>query len=67
MAEIVLVEMPISARVNKSGWGNCILTNPSAIKIQTTGPGAETLLNIQVPQGKQWKVSIYVEITETDT
>lgn len=66
MAEIALNEVPLPARVNKSGWDIRTLTNPSGLKIQAIGPGAEIILNAQVPQGKAWKVSTYVEIEETE-
>ena len=53
-------------RVRKWGEEVVIITPPSKIKIQTTGPGAMVLLEEAPPDGKTWSVFIRVEAAETD-
>jgi hypothetical protein len=54
------------ARTKFGGEDIVILTSPSKLKIQVTGPGAQTLLDIAPPQGKQWRILVRVEAIETD-
>ena len=41
------------------------LTAGKRIRVRTT-PDGDVYLNEQVPEGKQWKVSVSVQIEETD-
>lgn len=42
------------------------VTNPSALKVQMTGPSASTWLDAKCPKGKKWNVQVWVSITETE-
>jgi hypothetical protein len=53
------------ARVRKVGDQEVTLNAPDTLRIQTTGPGAATLLNQGPAAGKVWTVTIRVEIKET--
>ena len=52
------------ASTARTGTQALTLTNPSVLKIQTTGPGAVTLLQDGPSPGKTWTVSLYVHIRE---
>jgi hypothetical protein len=54
------------ARQKKAGAEVVTISFPSKIKIQTTGPGEQTLLDIAPPQGKQWQLLVRVDVEETD-
>jgi len=43
-----------------------VISPPSKIKIQTTGPGAQTILDESPPEGMTWSVFIRVEAAETE-
>ncbi len=54
------------ARVRK--WGEQVIvgvTSPAKVKVQTTGPGSQTLLEEGPGAGKTWEVLIRVEVKET--
>ena len=53
-------------RVRKWGEETITIFSPSKIKIQTTGPGAQTLLDEAPPDGKTWTIFIRVEAAESD-
>ena len=53
-------------RVRKWGEEVVVITPPSKIKIQTTGPGAQVLLEEAPPTGKTWSIFIRVEAAESD-
>jgi len=53
-------------RVRKWGEETVTISPPSKIKIQTTGPGAQTLLDVSPPDGKIWTIFIRVEAAESD-
>ena len=53
-------------RVRKWGEEVVVITPPSRIKIQTTGPGAQVLLDESPPTGKTWSIFIRVEAAESD-
>jgi len=63
---IALSETEVSARTLKRGDGNFTLQGGKRLRIQKWGPGAEDLLDTTVPEGKQWAVSIFVSVVETD-
>ena len=42
------------------------LSSPSQLKIQFTGPGAETILLAGPPEGKMWDVTVKVFVDETE-
>lgn len=52
-------------RTRKVGEQVLTLTPPSAVKIQTTGPGASTVIEAGPGSGKTWTVLVRVEIKET--
>ena len=53
-------------RVRKWGEQVIAISPPSKIKIQTTGPGAQVLLDEAPPDGKTWSIFIRVEAAESD-
>ena len=53
-------------RVRKWGEDVVVISPPSKIKIQTTGPGATVILDEAPPEGKTWSIFIRVEAAETD-
>jgi hypothetical protein len=61
-----LVEFIEPARTTKGGEEIVTISSPSSIKIQITGPGAQTILNTTPPAGKVWRIRVCVEVVETD-
>lgn len=59
-----LIDFTEPARQKKAGAEEITISFPSKIKIQVTGPGATTLLDIDPPQGKQWKLLVRVDVEE---
>ena len=53
-------------RVRKWGEEVIVITPPSKLKIQTTGPGAQVLLEQGPPDGMTWSIFIRVEAAESD-
>ena len=53
-------------RVRKWGEEVVVITPPSKLKIQTTGPGAQVLLEQGPPDGMTWSIFIRVEAAESD-
>lgn len=53
------------SRVTKGGEQVVVVTPPSKMKIQVTGPGAQTLLDASPPDGKTWRITVRVEAEET--
>ncbi len=62
---IELNEEPVSARTLKRGDGSFTMAAGKTLKIETS-PAGEELLEVEVPEGKQWSVSIFVSVVETD-
>ena len=63
------MELQISTtpeKVRKWGEEIVVISPPSKIKIQTTGPGAQVLLEEAPPDGKTWSIFIRVEAAESD-
>lgn len=42
------------------------ITGSQSLKVQFTGPGAETLIDQGPPAGHSWKIKTVVSITEYD-
>lgn len=61
--ELIPYEEP--ARTRRVGEQEITITPPTNLKIQTTGPGATTLLNEGPSGGKSWTILVRVEIKET--
>lgn len=53
-------------KVRKWGEEIVVISPPSKIKIQTTGPGAQTILDESPPEGMTWSVFIRIEAAETE-
>ena len=53
-------------KVRKWGEEVIVISPPSKLKIQTTGPGAQTILEEGPPDGMTWSIFIRVEAAETD-
>jgi len=60
-----LATFNIPALLRKWGEQEVVLSFPSTLKVQTTGPGADTLLNQGPEAGKTWTVLVRVEVKET--
>ena len=55
-----------SARVWKQGEQIIAgMTYPAKVKVQTTGPGSQTLLDEGPVEGKTWEILVRVEVRET--
>lgn len=52
-------------RVRKWGEETVTISPPSKLKIQTTGPGAQIILDEGPPDGMTWTIFIRVEAAET--
>ena len=65
MPELFLLANTISAHVLKFGAAEGTLNFPSHLKVQTTGPGAETCFESGPASNKQWVVRVSLEIVET--
>jgi len=63
---MILDEQIIQARYARLGSATVVVTAPGNLKIQTTGPGAGSVFDDGPMAGKQWAVTIRLEITETD-
>lgn len=63
---MVLDELVIPARYGKIGRDMFNVLHPANLKIQTSGPGATMLLNEGPPTGKQWSVTIQLDVVEFD-
>jgi len=46
--------------------GGTVVTDAGKLKIQTTGPGAKTLLDEGPPAGKTWSVEVSLSVVEQD-
>ena len=55
----------IAAKTEYNGSTTLNINSGKSLKIETTPQGDE-ILNIAVPSGKKWKVSLKVHITETN-
>jgi len=53
------------AKIKYAGSASFIMAEKDELKIQDTGQQGH-LLSETVPDGKQWSVTIYVNIVETD-
>lgn len=60
-----LVESTRPAATLKYGVQEVTLSAPAKLKIQTTGPGAESVLELGPENGKTWTATVRVEITES--
>ena len=65
MAELLLETRTVTAHLDKYGSTSMTLTSPAKLKVQTTGPGSETLFESGPESGKTWVVRVNVEIIET--
>jgi hypothetical protein len=63
---MVLNEAITPARYAKLGRDVVTVVSPANIKILTTGDAGVTVLNDGPAHGKQWTVTVHVEIVETD-
>jgi len=54
---------PERVMLNGSTNGICIKAG-KRLKIKTTGPEGEDILDVEVPEGKEWKVTVTVGIKE---
>ena len=61
---IALVDQ-VPSDLAKRGAGTIVLSFPSKLKIQTTGPGADILVDSGPDPVKTWTISIAIEIRET--
>ncbi len=60
-----LQQIDYPARSWKTGAAEFTIDAPTNLKIQTTGTDAITFLNEGPPHGKQWAVTLRLEIVET--
>lgn len=64
---LVLAELPITAKVVKTGDDRASLVAADYLQIRHgTLANPTVMLQEQVPQGKKWEIRIYVGIDETD-
>lgn len=61
---IALNDTSITASKTYSGSGSYEVAAGKSLKIETS-PNGDDILDVTVPDGKSWKVKIYVKITET--
>jgi len=62
---IVLNEQNVPSRKTYTGRGVYSATTGKSLKIETS-PGGEDILDVEVPTGKVWEISISLSITESD-
>lgn len=61
-----LTDFTEPARRKKAGAQVITISFPSKIKIQTTGPGAQTLIEVGPDKGTVWQILVRVDMEETD-
>lgn len=57
-----IIEVTIPERVVAATSGFYSLSFPSKLKVQTTGPGAEVLLDAGPESGKVWDIDINIVV-----
>lgn len=62
---ITLSNTNVSVRTLRRGTDSFTLAAGKILKIETT-PAGEDILEAEVPAGKQWSLSIAINIVETD-
>jgi len=60
-----LRDMSVKARSIQAGNSAFVATDGQVVKIETS-PQGEEILNLTVPEGKVWSISVNLQITEVD-
>ena len=61
-----LYDEAVNIRRTVGGHESKTLQFPSKLKIQITGPGAETIIEDGPPEGRKWTVLLTLECKESD-
>jgi len=63
--ELAVIDAPAPPFTRYFGAQTIDLVRGQGVKIKLTGPATD-LLDVDVPAGKKWTISMSVQITETD-
>ena len=60
-----LTEESLPARMKRRGCQTFAMAAGKSLKIETS-PSGEEILDVEVPTGKAWQVTVNVHVVETD-
>jgi len=64
--ELAVIQNPAIPLTRLRGRETIVLEAAKTLTVET-GPQGDELLDVEVPEGKQWEISISIDVIQTDT